>query len=466
MTYGLFENNKILKVDLFEYEENKDYVISSEIEEIYFTSNKKECKNSIFLLDRKKDITIYIQDLNIVTERKIAIDLRGGFINRCKINILFSGENRIGSKENIGICISNNKEVEIKGEEKSELLVEGGSGVPAIGSNYYTEGVGNITFSGRGKVIALVGKYREKDTVAWQGENGSYAIGFYSSEKKTQVSIKIYDEINLKVIGEDGQCISSIKEKNCAGRGGSAIEFNNKMFLKKEGNGLLELIAGRGGNCKGEYTTGGCGKGGAVIRLGSGEIKIESKAILTAGAGGCAKEKLILAKGGEGGDIVETITSEEEEDKKILLKIGKDIILKTGDGGISGQKIYREKIINRDNPKYGIVVNAMNKEVIIEGDKEKYLQNKNLIIGSSKKNSNIEEIFIGNIEFKEKIENEVEKNINLDKKEEKSESGTLGERETLDKQENLKNIGNLDLKEKQENIKKIFRNIIDIIKKN
>lgn len=67
--------------------------------------------------------------------------------------------------------------------------------MPAIGSNKYTEGKGNLILSKNGIVTISAGNIEilKDESIPWKGKNGSYAVGFYSKDKDKSSSIKILD---------------------------------------------------------------------------------------------------------------------------------------------------------------------------------------------------------------------------------------------------------------------------------
>lgn len=193
-------------INLNSYKEcgfNKTIIITDDIDEITLTSNRKPCAFRVFVKARNSDLKININNLILNSEEDVAINFAAGKEHDYKSYLVFLGINTVESKSNIGICITNNQAVEIKGEKDSLLKVSGGSGVPSVGSSFYTEGAGNLTFSGEGSVEIIAGNSSSGENYEKTLGSGC-GIGFYNEKSENTSSIQVLDNINLKVVGEDG----------------------------------------------------------------------------------------------------------------------------------------------------------------------------------------------------------------------------------------------------------------------
>lgn len=388
----------IVSLNLREYEnleeETKRIIITDEMKEVILTSDNITCNCSIFVNKRSADLTIIINNLGINSKKEIAIDLRGSIEYQYKTYLIFSGKNLIKSEGNIGICVSNNRVVEIIAKENGILDVQSGKGTPAVGNNFYTSGKGEIIFSGEGNINAVAGGgSNSKEIVTWSGENGSYAIGLYNDNLEELSKISILDNVNLRAIGEAGQSIRSISESNKAGDGGSAIYSNGYIDFKKSSNGKLELIGGSGGACEGEYFCGACGNGGNAICINIGIVYINGDSILIGGSGGSVNNKLCISKGGKGGDVISVCKDRsDDEEKKNSIKIYEGVSLISGKGGDSGIGIGNSKILYVKGGNGGNIINANNANIEVYKNIE---DNISLGIGGDGLKSTYNEYFDG-----------------------------------------------------------------------
>lgn len=361
------KNGDVINLAIYEEDDlsNKAVIITEDITDITLTSNRKPCDFRIFVKKRNKDLNININNLILNSEDEIAVNFTSGKEHDYKSYLTFSGINTISSKENIGICITNNQTVEIKGEKDSFLKIRGGSGVPAIGSSFYTEGAGNIIFSGEGSVEIIAGNSNTR------GENtknlgSGCGIGFYTENIYDVSSIKIIDNIDLKIVGEDGGDIESIIEDKEAEKGGYGVQVKNTGVFEKLGSGVLEIKGGNGGSLIGDYTTGICGDGGCAISFGQGNINIDNKAILKAGHGGSVKTEyeFPMVKGGNGGDIISI--SQDDLDEVSQVTIGNGVEVNLGNGGNSGNFIDGKDIKGFNGGNSGSLINSNNKVVKVK----------------------------------------------------------------------------------------------------
>lgn len=290
---------------------NKTIIINENINEITLTSNGEICNFKIFIKKRNSDLVVNINDLVLDSKEDIAINFASGEKHDYKNYLVFSGTNSISSGGNISICVTNNQTLEIKGKEDGFLKLSGGCGIPTVGSSFYTEGAGNLIFSGQGFVEIISGKsdYRYKNENILGSGCG---IGFYNKDVQDVSSIIILDDINVKISGESGKDVESISEDRTADEGGNGIYIKNSGIIEKKGNGLLEIKAGDGGCCIGDYSSGVCGNGGCAICMGDGTINIDNNTILKAGNGGSTQDKyeFSMVKGGNAGNII-SLTEKE-----------------------------------------------------------------------------------------------------------------------------------------------------------
>ncbi|WP_252228959.1 hypothetical protein [Clostridium sp. ZBS15] len=348
-------------INLINYK-NKIIIITSDINEITFTSEGNECNAGILVKNRNSDLIIKINNVYLNSVNQIAIDFRGGKNCDYKNKLVYSGINTIMSEDNIGICISNNQTVEITGREKCILNINGGSEMPAIGNNEWTAGGGHLIFSGYGNIEIIGGAgCKCYENLEHKGKCGSYAIGFCETNINDTSTIKILENVNLKAIGGNGQSISSIALNKCSGCGGAAISIGDNSSFEKIGLGVLELIGGDSGESIGEYACGNCANGGDAIKIKSGLININSPAILKGGKGGSisSKCKNVISKGGKGGDCISISESElDEKLKKVKIKIDNCVQAKGGDGGNSGVYFNNENILGNDGGDGGNFINS------------------------------------------------------------------------------------------------------------
>ncbi|AOR23723.1 hypothetical protein [Clostridium taeniosporum] len=350
-------------INLINYK-NRIIMITSDINEITFTSEGNECNAGILIKERNRDLLIRIDNLYLNSVNQITFDFRGG--NKCnyKSKLLYSGTNTIISEDNITICISNNQTVEIKGEENSLLNIYGGTEMPAIGNNEWTAGSGHLIFSGCGNVEVKGGagcKYYEN--LEHRGRCGCYSIGFLNKNITDTSTIKILENVNLKAIGGNGQSISSITLNKCSGCGGSAINIEDNSSFEKVGFGNLELIGGDAGKSIGNYACGNCADGGDAIKIKSGLINITSPAILKGGKGGSvdSKTEKVISKAGNGGDCISISKSELDENvRHAKIRIDNYVQAEGGDGGNSGVYFENESILGNDGGNGGNFINSNN----------------------------------------------------------------------------------------------------------
>ena len=142
-------------IDLNEYISLNDNVITitEDINEITLTSNGDKVNASVLVKPRSNDLTINIDNLYLESNENISIDMRGGKYYSYENNIVYTGNNKIISGLNIGVCISNNQTVNFIGKDNGLLEVIGGSGTLAIGNNEYTSGSGENKIFWRWKDI-------------------------------------------------------------------------------------------------------------------------------------------------------------------------------------------------------------------------------------------------------------------------------------------------------------------------
>ncbi|MDO4535818.1 MAG: hypothetical protein Q4B63_08430 [Clostridium perfringens] len=411
------KNGDIVNLAIYQEDDlsNRTVIITEDITNITLTSNRKPCDFRVFVKKRNSDLNINIDNLILNSQDEVAINFASGKYHDYKSYLKFSGVNTISSKSNIGICITNNQTVEIKGEKDSFLKVSGGSGVPVIGSSFYTEGAGNVVFSGEGSIEILAGNGDNRGEVEKTLGSGC-GIGFYNEKINDISSIRVLDNINLKIVGEDGIDIQSISQDKIAGKGGNGVEIKNNGIFEKKGNGLLEISGGNGGILIGDYSSGVCGDGGCTISFGQGEINIDNNTLLRAGHGGSIKDEdeFPMVKGGNGGDIISLLNTNLGGISKI--RIGNEVEVNLGNGGNSGSFIDGKDVKGFDGGDSGSLINSKDAVVKAEiGD----INIKAPIggLGGNKsdksnkgKNGKIAKKYLGNnielIEFKEKIEDE------------------------------------------------------------
>lgn len=353
------KNGDVINLNTYMCDElcNKTIIINEDINEITLTSNRKVCNFKIFVKKRNSDLVVNINDLVLDSKEDIAINFASGEKYDYKNYLVFSGINSISSGGNIAICVTNNQTLEIKGKEDGFLKLSGGCGIPTIGSSFYTEGSGNLVFSGQGFVEIISGKsdYRYKNSNILGSGCG---IGFYNSDIEDTSSITILDDINVKIVGESGKDVESISEDKIAYSGGDGIYIKNSGVIEKKGNGLLEINAGNGGSCIGNYSSGVCGNGGCAICMGEGTINIDNNAVLKAGDGGGVKDKyeFSMVKGGNAGDIISL--TEQETAIVSSITMGDNIKVILGNGGDSGSFIDGKVIRGFDGGNSGSIVNS------------------------------------------------------------------------------------------------------------
>lgn len=465
------KNGDVINLDVYEQDNlsNKTVIITEDISDIVLTSNGKPCDFRIFVKKRSSDLNIDINNLVINSKREIAINFSAGKEHEYKSYLTFSGINVISSEENIAICVTNNQTVEIKGKKDSFLKIIGGSGVPAIGSSFYTEGAGNIVFSGEGSVEVIVNgnNLNNRETL-----NSGCGIGFYSENMEDVSSIKILDNINLKIVGEDGIDIESISQDKIAGRGGDGVWIKNIGVFEKIGKGILEINGGNGGGLIGDYSAGICGDGGCSISLGQGNINIDNKAILRAGNGGGIKDEyeFPMIKGGNGGDVI--YISENNLESISEIRLGNDIEFNLGNGGNSGSFIEGKDIKGFDGGNSGSLINSNAEVVRIEiGDiniKEGMggLGGNKNNKSSSGQDGRVKELYLGNnvefVKLKEESHQYVDKIENKEVLEEIVDLKIVNDSEKDDYEEEKPN--NLDV-ENNDDINE-YTNIVENINKN
>ncbi|MGL4570429.1 MAG: hypothetical protein ACRCVJ_05145 [Clostridium sp.] len=356
------KNGDIINLSNYENGDNntKIIIINENINEVTLTSDGKECNCALFVKGRKEDLNIIIKNLNLNSGNQIGIDFRGDINCDYKSFLTYYGINIINSVGNIGICISNNQTVEVKGKNGGLLKVNSGTGVPAIGNNFYTAGSGKIIFSGYGYIDIDGGDRENSEYSPCNGHDGTYAIGFYNDISNKSI-VRILDRVSIKAKGEYGQNICTISSDNKAGNGGDAIFIKGFGIIEKLGTGIMELQGGNGGDCIGDYSTGTCGKGGSSIKISEGDIKLNGKVLLKAGDGGSAKNiyECIMATGGDGGDCIlvekDRLYNTDESSKVI---INSSIEAVSGNGGESGVCIRNGEILGRDGGKGGNLINC------------------------------------------------------------------------------------------------------------
>ena len=392
---------------------NKTIIINENINEITLTSNGEICNFKIFIKKRNSDLVVNINDLVLDSKEDIAINFASGEKHDYKNYLVFSGTNSISSGGNISICVTNNQTLEIKGKEDGFLKLSGGCGIPTVGSSFYTEGAGNLIFSGQGFVEIISGKsdYRYKNENILGSGCG---IGFYNKDVQDVSSIIILDDINVKISGESGKDVESISEDRTADEGGNGIYIKNSGIIEKKGNGLLEINAGDGGCCIGDYSSGVCGNGGCAICMGDGTINIDNNTILKAGNGGSTQDKyeFSMVKGGNAGNVISLTEKEIAVVSNITMGDNINVIL--GSGGDSGSFIDGKVIRGFNGGNSGRIVNSNGKVKVKVG-------NINIVEGIGGRGGNINDInyngkngelikkYLGNdIELIEK-ENETEK---------------------------------------------------------
>lgn len=315
---------------------NNVITITEDIEEITLTSNGEKINAAILLKPRKNDLTINIENLWIESNEDIGLDVRAGNYNLYENHIVYTGDNKIISNKNIGICISNNQTVNLIGKDNGRLEVIGGSGTCAIGNNKYTSGNGKLRFFGNGKVHALGGD--GKDDICFSNKGGE-GICFYNENEKEASEVLIYESAEVNLKGGNGGDISSINTNCKAGNGGSGIEILEKGLIDKVGHGKLEITGGSGGKGTGNCKTGVCGNGASAISLGFGKVTLKTDTTVNAGDGGSVdvKYNTCMVKGGDGGDCINIY---KDVDAYIsLIEVYDNIKLNAGNGGTSGTSI-------------------------------------------------------------------------------------------------------------------------------
>ena len=301
----------------------------------------------------------------------------------------------------------------------------------------------------------------------------------YKKKKKDNL---ILDDINVKISGESGKDVESISEDRTADEGGNGIYIKNSGIIEKKGNGLLEINAGDGGCCIGDYSSGVCGNGGCAICMGDGTINIDNNTILKAGNGGSTQDKyeFSMVKGGNAGNVISL--TEKEIAVVSSITMGDNINVILGSGGDSGSFIDGKVIRGFNGGNSGSIVNSNGKVKVKVG-------NINIVEGIGGRGGNINDInyngkngelikkYLGDdIELIEK-ENETEKllkdieKLQNKEQEEKNEIEEMVNKEgnSLDieyrESETIKDTENLEEVMQNEENSAIEENIIEIIKK-
>ncbi|MGL4773864.1 MAG: hypothetical protein ACRC2K_09895 [Clostridium sp.] len=345
--------------------------IGSNIKDITFTTFGKLWEGAIIVKERKEDLVININNVNINSGKHIALDVRGGRTCNYKNTLSFMGKNTIKSEDNLAICISNNQTLHFKGEERGILTILGGLENTAVGNNIYTGGSGHLIFSKYGEVFIKGGNgFCSERRCDNSGKCGGHGIGFINKSFSDISSIKINDNINVKIIGGEGQDASSFSMERCGGKGGAGIYLEENSILEKLGEGLLEVNGGNGGGSTGDNKCSGCGDGGSAIEIKSGWININHPATLIGGNGGNVDTicKHIFSKGGNGGDCIRIINSDiDNYFKATKIRIDDFIVGKGGHGGCSGMEF--QSLSGFQGGDGGNLLNSNNfKTVISIGD--------------------------------------------------------------------------------------------------
>lgn len=224
-------------IDLNEYISLNDNVITitEDINEITLTSNGDKVNASVLVKPRSNDLTINIDNLYLESNENISIDMRGGKYYSYENNIVYTGNNKIISGLNIGVCISNNQTVNFIGKDNGLLEVIGGSGTLAIGNNEYTSGSGKIRFFGDGKIYAHGGNGKDDVCCANSGGEG---ICFYNEDTEESSEVLIYENADVNIRGGNGGNISTINTNCKAGNGGiSGTSIKDIYEINPGGNG-------------------------------------------------------------------------------------------------------------------------------------------------------------------------------------------------------------------------------------
>lgn len=201
-------------IDLNEYISLNDNVITitEDINEITLTSNGDKVNASVLVKPRSNDLTINIDNLYLESNENISIDMRGGKYYSYENNIVYTGNNKIISGLNIGVCISNNQTVNFIGKDNGLLEVIGGSGTLAIGNNEYTSGSGKIRFFGDGKIYAHGGNGKDDVCCANSGGEG---ICFYNEDTEESSEVLIYENADVNIRGGNGGNIINCNNNKC-----------------------------------------------------------------------------------------------------------------------------------------------------------------------------------------------------------------------------------------------------------
>lgn len=473
------KNGDVINLALYRGDDltSRVITISKDINNITLTSNKKLCDFVVFIEKRNTDLTINIKDLNLYSKKGIVMNFASGDDYNYKSYLKFLGTNIIKSKNDIAICVTNNQTLEINGDANSFLKISGGSGVPTIGSSFYTEGAGNLIFSGEGFVEIIAGDDENRGSKEKILGSGC-GIGFFSESVSDISTIKVLDNINLKVVGEDGGNILTMSQDKIADKGGSAIYVKGNGFFEKTGSGILELSGGQGGECVGDYGCGICGDGGCAITFENGVINIGDNSILRSGNGGSITDEyeFSVAKGGNGGDAISILQDKGEDESTIKIASGTKVYL--GSGGESGSFIDARELAQFQGGKNGNFINC--NEALVKAEIS------DIDVSGVTDIEEIKKMCVGrNIEVKPESVKEIEENLEVENVEDKEEllkdieklqsegyekiEDEIEEDEILDSNEdelenlknNIKNILNSDLNGMVSENKDVEENIID-----
>lgn len=322
------------------------------LENITFSSNNPDTKYGFRIVARDlrtKDLTVNLNNVNMDSERNIAIDLRG-WGNPAPVyknTISFLGRNTVVSNENIGISVLNGQTIEINGLASDSVLnVNGGIRNPAIGNSEAINFGGYLIFSGEGTVNAVGGDGAPPDEPGLSvARDGAAGIGFIENTiGKSSITIKC--NISVNAIGGNGQSVDTGNvNSKIAGNGGPGISLGTggTLLVEKCNSTVTSLTAAGGNGGSIIYTPPGGsmtdirtgGNGGDAVTLVSGTVDIFGTAVLSGGDGTGLDDTTsnLPVAGGDGGSVISFTGSTTDSNTLI---IGDNVTASAGDGGNSG----------------------------------------------------------------------------------------------------------------------------------
>lgn len=322
------------------------------LEKITFSSNNPDIEYGFRIVARElrtKNLTVSLNNVNMNSDKSLAIDLRGlaNPIPAYKNIISFSGRNKVVSNDSIGIAVTNYQTIEITGvDSASTLNVNGGIRNPAIGNSEVINFGGHLIFSGEGVVNAVGGDGAPPNDPGLETAiDGAYGIGFAQNTIGSS-SIIIRCNIAVNTIGGNGQsCDTGNSNSKTAGNGGSGISLGTggTLLVEKCINTVIRLTAeGGDGGAVNDTPPGGSmtdirtgGNGGDAVTAVSGIVDILGTAVLNGGDGtgvDATNSNLPIA-GGDGGSAI-SFTGNTRSSNTLIL--GDNVKAVGGDGGNSG----------------------------------------------------------------------------------------------------------------------------------